>query len=45
MNRIYQDDKEGFLVAAALGHERRIINCGGNPDGIGSFTYVMMDAP
>ena len=33
------------LLAAALGHERRIINYGGGPDGIGSFTYVMMDAP
>ena len=34
----------GVLVAAALGHERRIIQSGGDPDGMGSFTYVTMDA-
>ena len=33
------------LVAAALGHERRIIQSGGDPAGIGSFTYVTMDVP
>ena len=34
----------GVLVAAALGHERRIRQSGGDPDGMGSFTYVTMEA-
>ena len=35
----------GVLVAAALGHERIIRKSGGDPDGMGSFTYITMDAP
>ena len=34
----------GFLVAAALGHERRIRQSEGDPDRMGSFTYATMDA-
>ena len=33
------------LVAEALGHERRIRKSGEDPYGIGSFTYITMDAP
>ena len=34
----------GVLVAAGLGHERIIRHSGGDPDGMGSFTYVTMEA-
>ena len=36
--------KGGVLVAAALGHERRIRQSKGDPDGMGIFTYVTMEA-
>ena len=35
---------QGVVVAAALGHERRIRKSGGDPDGMGTFTYVTMEA-
>ena len=34
----------GVLVAAALGHERSIIQSGGDLDEMGSFNYVTMEA-
>ena len=43
-NQATSTKQGGVLLAASLGHERRIRNSGGDPEGMGSFSYVTMEA-